>query len=304
MTNFCDKLDSQSIDFSYVKSFNDDVIELEDTFNSLVVEKRDFSGKIKSINYYNSDNEIEKQVYYDGNSISLIRYYSNGKLKYIEDFDNDILKSKSFYNKNGIRLYTISYKYSEFGNITSIKKSIKGREICLSFSYDQLNRITERTIYLDSKKISTQNYSYDVLNRIISYKDDNQEIYVKKYENDILISYSITDKMGIETVVTNNFIQEIYINTTLVSNGQKNTIKDVSYVDNVMLKKPKASEDDIDLILSKLLIQNENSINNINMNLSVNRKSIDIIDENIKIKTLPISIRKRILYNIADQSNS
>ena len=120
----------------------------------------------------------------------------------------------------------------------------------------------------------------------------------------MLISYSITDKMGNETVVTNNFMQEIYLNTTLVSNGQTNTIKDVSYVDNVMLKKPKASEDDLDLILSKLLAKSDNAINTINMNLSVNRKSIDLIDENIKIKTLPISIRKRVLYNIAKQSKS
>ena len=217
----------------------------------------------------------------------------------------DVIKNfTSFYNNKGLKLYTISYKYSEFGNITSIEKNINDREICLAFKYDLLNRITERTIYLDNNKISTQSYSYDVLNRIITYKDDNQEIYVKKYEDDMLISYSITDKMGNETVVTNNFIQEIYLNTTLVSNGQTNTIKDVSYVDNVMLKKPKASEDDLDLILSKLLAKSDNAINTINMNLSVNRKSIDLIDENIKIKTLPISIRKRVLYNIAKQSKS
>lgn len=303
MEKFFYNLDSQCIGVSLVNKINE-IAELEKTFNPLVEENRDFSGKIKSINYYNLDQEIEKQVYYDGNSISLIRYYSNGKLKYIEDFENDTLKSKSFYNSKGLKLYTISYKYSEFGNITNIQKNINDREICLAFKYDLLNRITERTIYLDNDKISTQSYSYDVLNRIITYKDDNQEIYVKKYEDDMLISYSITDKMGNETVVKNNFMQEIYLNTTLVSNGQINTIKDVCYVDNVMLKKPKASEDDLDLILSKLLVKSDNSINTINMNLSVNRKSINLIDENIKIKTLPISIRKRVLYNIAKQSHS
>ena len=71
-----------------------------------------------------------------------------------------------------------------------------------------------------------------------------------------------------------------------------------------MLKKPRANEDDLDLIVSKLLSKNVLSLCNTDKTKTAEMHAQDIIDENIKIKTLPISIRKRILYNISMKSNS
>ena len=119
-----------------------------------------------------------------------------------------------------------------------------------------------------------------------------------------MISYSITDKIGNISYITNRFVQSLYTDTEIVTNGHKSIVKNFCYVDNVMLKKPRANDEDLDLIVSKLFSKNNLPTSCKDITNSVEMHTQKIIDENIKIKTLPISIRKRVLYNIAQKANS
>lgn len=65
-------------------------------------------------------------------------------------------------------------------------------------------------------------------------------------------------------------------------------------MDSNMLKKPYTKENDLDLIIQKLLKPDDSKIKR--------TSSSNFVDENIETKTLPISIRKRILYNIATKA--
>ena len=61
-----------------------------------------------------------------------------------------------------------------------------------------------------------------------------------------------------------------------------------------MLKKPYTSEDDLDLIIANLFSKSPSKIEK---NKNLDKLSNDIINREIEIKVLPISIRKRVLYN-------
>lgn len=292
------------LESSLFKNFSEEFILAEESYSPLIDENRDSAGRISSISYYNCDKELEKQIFYEGSNVSSIKYYSNNKLIMQKNYENTLLISKDVYNKYGRLIYSNYYEYGIYEKLISIKKCINGREVCIKYNYDSLDRIISRKIFLDDEICSFQEYSYDVLNNITRFKDDNQEIIVIKNDNNKLISYSITDRIGNVLYITNRFVKSVYVGTEIVSNGQKNSIKDFSYVDNVMLKKPRANEDDLDLIVSKLLSKNVLSLCNTDKTKTAEMHAQDIIDENIKIKTLPISIRKRILYNISMKSNS
>ena len=80
----------------------------------------------------------------------------------------------------------------------------------------------------------------------------------------------------------------------IIVNGHSTTVKDTSYVDNIMLKKPYATEDDLDLIIANLFggTGTRNSEES-----SVIKSSFKKAQQDIEPRILPISIRKRLLYN-------
>ena len=76
-------------------------------------------------------------------------------------------------------------------------------------------------------------------------------------------------------------------------NGHTTSVNDTSYVDNVMLKKPFATEDDLDIIKSNLFV----GMDGTTQRAASESNAMDIIDDNIESRALPISLRKRALYN-------
>ena len=184
--------------------------------------------------------------------------------------------------------------------ITEICKESKKQKAVVKYEYDSIGRIISRTVVLNESHSFHQTYRYDILDRVIEYKDENQHIVVNNIsKKNELLSYSITDKIDNEILVTNHFTELGYINTEFTLNGHSTTVKDTSYVDNVMLKRPCANEDDLDLIISGLYNCSANMPRNTDKEDIVRRNSMSLIDKNIELKTLPISIRKRVLYNIA-----
>ena len=265
---------------------------------------RDSRGRIVSANFYSADNELYKQIYFDGDYINAIHYYRNDKLFCKEVFDAGYLNSKYFYKKDSSLAYEIHYTYNKAHLLESLCKKNFEREITVTYSYDSLDRIVKRKIFLNSKLLTSQQYSYDALNRVVEYKDENQRIVVKNISRkNELISYSITDKIENEIIITNHFTETGYVDTEFTLNGHSTTVKDTSFADNIMLKKPFTSEDDLDLIISGLYNSSSSIINKPDKNDIISRNSMSLIDSNIELKTLPISIRKRVLYNIAMKAN-
>ena len=265
---------------------------------------RDSRGRIVSANFYSADNELYKQIYFDGDYINAIHYYRNDKLFCKEVFDAGYLNSKYFYKKDSSLAYEIHYTYNKAHLLESLCKKNFEREITVTYSYDSLDRIVKRKIFLNSKLLTSQQYSYDALNRVVEYKDENQRIVVKNISRkNELISYSITDKIENEIIITNHFTETGYVDTEFTLNGHSTTVKDTSFADNIMLKKPFTSEDDLDLIISGLYNSSSSIINKPDKNDIISRNSMSLIDSNIELKILPISIRKRVLYNIAMKAN-
>ena len=108
-----------------------------------------------------------------------------------------------------------------------------------------------------------------------------------------MISYTITDRINNVISVENHFADCGYICTTLVVNGHSTTVNDTSYVDNVMLKKPFATEDDLDIIISNLFT----GMDTATQRAGCYSNTMDIINNNIENRALPIALRKRALYN-------
>ena len=155
-----------------------------------------------------------------------------------------------------------------------------------------------RKLYKNSEHINEQHYKYDILDRIIEYQDDNQHIVVNKISlNNELLSYVIIDRMGNKIVVENLYSSSTYAETKISLNGHSTTIKDTSYVDNIMLKRPYANENDLDLIIANLFHEEKVTPTKREAYSEVN--AMDVIDSNIQNRTLPISMRKRLLLERA-----
>ena len=303
MTNFisAESIPQELISYRKILDvLNDKETEIELSSDAEI--NRDSRGRIVTANFYSVDNELYKQIFFDGNDITAINYFRNNKLSCKEIFEENKLVSKYIYRKTGQCVYEFHYEYS--GNrLWRINKKSLNKDIMAEYTYDSLDRIINRKIYLNSKLVTEQMYNYDVLNRVVEYKDENQRIVVKSISiKNELLSYSITDKIDNEILVTNHFTELGYINTEFTLNGHSTTVKDTSYVDNVMLKRPCANEDDLDLIISGLYNCSANMPRNTDKEDIVRRNSMSLIDKNIELKTLPISIRKRVLYNIAQKS--
>ncbi len=266
-----------------------------DKFQSNVIINRDSLGQISSVKYLTPENEISKEIFYNFEQVCKIKYYRNGVLYSTEEYNNDTIVQKSIFLTSGILSHKYNYEYNKKKQIISICKKKQDTEILVVYKYDDFDRVSSRKIYLNYEKILEQNYIYDILDRIIEYKDNNQRIVVKKMNNkNALLSYEITDKMNNNIFINNEIIECGYICTHISVNGHNSIVKDYSYVDNVMLKKPYTSEDDLDLIIANLFSKSPSKIEK---NKNLDKLSNDIINREIEIKVLPISIRKRVLYN-------
>lgn len=264
---------------------------------------RDKRGRIISANFYSDENELYKQVFFDGDEITAVNYYSNDRLIRKDIFDKNYLAAKQIYKTDGTLAYKIYYSYNQTHQIISICKQSSKKEILVTYAYDSIDRIISRNIYLNSILQTEQHYRYDALNRVVEYKDENQKIYVRSIsQKNELLSYSITDRIDNEIVITNHFTATGYVDTEFVLNGHCTTVKDTRYVDNVMLRKPFTSEDDLDLIISNLYNSSDTIITRPTQETSATKNAMSLIDKNIELRVLPISIRKRVLYNIALKS--
>ena len=263
---------------------------------------RDSHGRICSICYYNLKRELTKQVFYIGAEIKSIEHYHKSTLVTREEFEDSKLIIKKHYCDGSVES-TLKFKYDALKNIKKISKDENGKFTAIEYKYETLSRIIARQIYNDKGLISKQEYNYDALNRVIFYSDENQTIVVYNYNmKNELLNYEITDRMNNVISVVNHFSDTGYICTDYSLNKHSLTINDTSYVDNIMLKKPNATEDDLDLIISKLYYQKNTSSEFFKQPASAERNASKLIDNSISQRALPISIRKRVLLSIASNS--
>ncbi len=292
------------------KKILDTVINCEDkenglfTISSQAVLNRDARGRLVSAGFYNVDNELYKQVFFNGDNIESINYYRNDRLTCREFYEANKVCSKYLYKKDGSCVYEYHYGYDALNRTNSICRKCLNNEVLAAYEYDSIDRIISRKIYLNKDLILNQSYGYDVLNRVTEYSDENQTIFVSGISNkNELLSYTITDKMENKIIITNHFTCTGYLNTEYTLNGHSVTVVDKSFVDNIMLKKPVSNEDDLDLIISGLCNNSRvNSCLPMEKESVAVHNSMSLIDKNIELKILPISIRKRVLYNIAMKS--
>lgn len=259
---------------------------------------RNNKGCVSSIIYYTPEREIEKEIFFTNSNISKINYYKGKTLCRTEAFKNNLLTLKFLFLSNGYLSCSYEYEYDAEKRVNSICKKLNKKELLVVYKYDDVGRIISRKMYKNNEPIIYQHYKYDILDRIIEYQDDNQHIIVNKITpNNELISYVIIDKMGNKIIVENLFSPLDYVETTITLNEHSSRIKDTSYVDNVMLKKPYASEDDLDFVIANLF----NSTDFMSTKREVNKENqvTDIINTSIQYRTLPISMRKRLLLERA-----
>ena len=266
------------------------------TFESSVRIFRNSDGEVEHAAYYSDTGELLKRVYYKGSAIINIKHYRNNLLYINEEYTEGKLGGRVIYDNKGNVSSSTYYTYNRQDKITSIRKQKGVQSFRVDYGYDELNRVNSRKVYLNAEVIKEQTYRYDILDRIVEYKDDTQVIKINTIsKNNELISYKITDKIGNEISVLNKFDAYGYARSEIYLNGHTISVRDKSYLDNIMLKQPYTTEDDLDFIISNLFssplygTKRENTSD----------ISSDVIQSNIQNRTVPISMRKRLLYNIS-----
>ena len=260
---------------------------------------RDNDGNINRVNYYSNDG-ASKQVYYNGDYISEIRYFYDGILYKKQIYKDEKLVTEYFYKKTGELSYCLEYEY-KLHKISALTRTYGFNKRRVELNYDQFDRISERTILVNNINFLTQYYSYDALDRIIGYRDDNYRVFVEQFtRNNELQTYKITDKMNNIVVVNNRFDENYYTETELTVNNKTIIVKNKNYVDNVMIKKPTQNMDDLDLILSNLYNQKQefNCTRRTSAKLDerLNSGVANLIEFKSNTKVLPLALRKRLLY--------
>ena len=251
-------------------------------------------GRIDNVAYYTDEGDLLKRIFYNGSVLAHILYYRNGLLHKQEDFDEGKLTKIIRFNKFGEIVSNIIFTYHRKGYITSIQKTYKENSYKIDYGYDELERVNGRKIIINNELAYEQFYRYDILDRIVLYKDSNQTITVNEVgKNNKLVSYVIQDKMLNDIKVNNKFIQDEYVETEIVLNGQRMLIKDKSYVDITLLRRPYTREDDLDFMMTNLFRQENQTIRR---DESSNTDAFRT-NANMQQPILPISIRKRqLLY--------
>ena len=254
-------------------------------------------GKLDYAAHYSDTGELVKKVYYEGSRIKKIQHFSNNILYMDEEYSDDLIVRKIKYSKDKTILSKTGYTYNRNNKITSIRKTKSGNTFSVEYGYDELERVNRRIVSYNHEIVKEQKYRFDILDRIVEYSDNNQTIRVQKISPDNkLIYYSITDKIGNEITIINNFFCSEYQKTEVTLNGHKIELVDKNYVDNIMLKKPYATEDDLDLIISNLFNEKTEYTTK---RTSLSDTADSIIDNTITARALPISLRKRVLYNMS-----
>ncbi len=283
--------------FSKVADIIDGTEPVKNNFGVQTIIDKD--GNITGTEHYSASGELIKKVYYKGSSVSTIEHYRNSMLYSQEKYDTGKIIQKTLYNSEGNEVNVIKYKYNRENQIVFIQKQANNTVYSVEYGYDELKRVNSRNINAGSKTISKQLYRYDILDRIVEYKDDNQSITVHKVNpNNELISYTIRDVIGNKIEVNNRFICSEYIGTEISVNGHKTSVKDKMYINNVVLKKPYTNEDDLDFALSEQVNVpkiNHDSITTTNRNNDINTDKItDILISNKKenINNTPFSADK------------
>lgn len=269
--------------------------------NSQIEFEQNNCGQIECSKFYDSEGDLVKALYYNGTFVVKKCRYKNNKLNAVEEYDEHHILSKIYYDSYGEIESRLEYKYNRNGKTTSITKYKNDSEYSINYGYDDIQRVNTREIIVNGTIAEFQRFRYDILDRIVEYQDKNQKINISQYsEKNELIYYTITDKIG-NIISVINYFDSLgkYIKTDICLNDHNMTIKDISYVDNIMLKKPYTTEDDIDLIISNLFGVKEYKSTKRHNNSDI---VLDKIELSIKATTLPISIRKRLLYNIVVNS--
>ncbi len=294
-------MNKETFSENLLKQSSSDRLEIstQDEHGAFVDVNRNDLGEIISVNYYLEEGDLEKQVFYENGEISKIRYYKDNKVIKLEDYVGGVNISSKKYDKKGNCIYQIKYTYDKYNRIVKISKIIKDREISVKYEYDEIGRIVLRKFYVDLSERFFQEYRYDILNNLVEYIDNNQHIIVENFMDEKLLSYRIINSLSKETSITNNFKNGKYQNTRIVSEEKDYTEVNVNYVDNIMMKKPFAKEEDLDLVISELISHDKGFL----CSSSRVNKTQDILDEYIKLRALPISIRKCVLYNLSLKLN-
>ena len=294
-------MNKETFSENLLKQSSSDRLEIstQDEHGAFVDVNRNDLGEIISVNYYLEEGDLEKQVFYENGEISKIRYYKDNKVIKLEDYVGGVNISSKKYDKKGNCIYQIKYTYDKYNRIVKISKIIKDREISVKYEYDEIGRIVLRKFYVDLSERFFQEYRYDILNNLVEYIDNNQHIIVENFMDEKLLSYRIINSLSKETFITNNFKNGKYQNTRIVSEEKDYTEVNVNYVDNIMMKKPFAKEEDLDLVISELISHDKGFL----CSSSRVNKTQDILDEYIKLRALPISIRKCVLYNLSLKLN-
>ena len=260
---------------------------------------KDNKGNLIHTAYYSETGELLKKIFYDGSTVSTIEHYRYNSLYSMEKYYDGRITRKIKYNKFKKPICIINYEYNRKGRITSIREFAENNRYEVEYGYDELMRVNSRVIKINNNIVAEQRYRYDILDRIVEYKDENQTITVKKLNSkNELLNYTITDKIGNTITIINKYLCSDYIGTEIELNGHKTTVYDRNYVDNVMLKKPFTSEDDLNLVMSKMLrkksCEQTSSITPITQRNDNTDITNAVINGNINISTkpLPISMRK------------
>lgn len=274
--------------------------EIKTDFGVKVV--RDKLGNPTHAEYYSDNGELLKKIYYTGSAISTIEHYRNNVLHTQQEFKEGLLHRELIFNLCGEIISTVKYLYNKKNKITAIQKVSNNERYEVEYSYDDLMRVNSRTLKYNNEVIEEQRYKYDILDRIIEYQDRNQMIRIHKInQNNDIISYTITDNAGNTIAIINKFLCKEYIGTELDLNGHKTVVKNRCYVDNITLKKPVTTKDDLDFALSGVLKNWQENRERITTKRYSNKDIIEkIIGEkvNINCKVLPISMRKlQLIYN-------
>ena len=216
---------------------------------------RNKKGNIERINYYNKYNKLVKSANYFCSELTNVKTFQK-EYAYVEEiWEENKLAGREYRDENDNVLYSVAFEYSK-SKITKITQTVGENTFAVEYTYDSYDRVNSRTIYENGQKISTQEFTLDVIDRVISYKDENKKIFVWQMSTvNEIEAYSIVDKNGVERVVKNTFEENEYVGTEITIGNIKRNVIDVKFTDNVIFKKPSATEDDLTMV--KALFSNK-----------------------------------------------
>ena len=218
--------------------------------NYTVKLSRNTKGAIEKINYYNLNGTLEKSALYNGSDLAKVKVYEKSYSYVEEEWQENKLTSENYFDVNDNLLYKVKYEYSQ-NKVVKVTKESGDDIFSVSYTYDEFGRVNGRTIVENGTTIAVQKYKYDVIDRITSYEDNTKKLFVWKMSaNGELLSYSVVDRNDNERVINNKFDENGYNSTEISLNNIKRNVSDLKYADNIVLKRPYASEDDLILVRS------------------------------------------------------